>query len=140
MIDLNFLCNIFSISSLNHIGPVILDCEMEISCAQWNHDGSILASGGSFQTKEEEVSVVQFFNPWGLVREKWGKKKIILVISFNILISLFILKHLKTLKLPSNRIRAIAWEGNSLRMVIASDSYIYFANMRTNYKVSFFFS
>ena len=45
---------------------------------------------------------------------------------------------MKTLKIPGNKIRACSWEGNSLRIVIAIDSYIYFANMRPSYKWCYF--
>ena len=47
-----------------------------------------------------------------------------------------LLKHLKTLKIPGNKLKACSWEGNSLRIVIAIDSYIYFANIRPSYKVN----
>ena len=42
---------------------------MDIVCAQWNHDGSVLAIGGvQFgQDQKEEINIIQFFNPWGLV-------------------------------------------------------------------------
>lgn len=84
---------------------------MEIICAQWNHDGSILAIGGTQVIDDKESNICQFYNPWG--------------------------QHLKTLKIPGNKLKACSWEGNSLRIVIAIDSYIYFANIRPNYKVKF---
>jgi WD repeat-containing protein 35 len=90
--------------------PVILDCEMEIICAQWNHDGSILAIGGIQVIDDKEANIIQFFDPWG--------------------------QHLKSLKIPGSRLKACSWESNSLRIVIAIDSLIYFANLRPTYKVS----
>ena len=38
--------------------PVILDCEMEIICAQWNHDGSILAIGGIQVIDDKEANII----------------------------------------------------------------------------------
>ena len=40
---------------------------MQIVCAQWNHDGSVLAIGGIQVTDDKESNLVQFFNPWGTV-------------------------------------------------------------------------
>lgn len=89
-----------------------MDCEMDIMCATWNHDGSVLAVGGMQTIDGKDSNIVQFFNPWG--------------------------QHLKTLKIPGNKLRSCSWEGNSLRIVIAIDSYIYFANMRPSYKWCYF--
>jgi WD repeat-containing protein 35 len=82
---------------------------MEIICAQWNHDGSVLAIGGIQVIDDKEANIIQFFDPWG--------------------------QHLKSLKIPGNRLKACSWESNSLRIVIAIDSLIYFANLRPTYKV-----
>ena len=83
---------------------------MDIVCAHWNHDGSILAIGGIHTVNDKESNLIQFFTPFG--------------------------QHLKTLKVPGNKLKSISWEGNSLRLVIAIDSLIYFAIMRPTYKVS----
>jgi len=92
--------------------PVVMDCQMEIMSAQWNHDGSILAVGGLQSHDGKDYNIVQFFSPWGV--------------------------HLKTLKIPGTKLRSCSWEGNSLRIVIAIDSYIYFANLRPSYKWCYF--
>jgi WD repeat-containing protein 35 len=81
---------------------------MDIVCAQWNHDGSILAIAGITSLNDKESNLIQFFTPFG--------------------------QHLKTLKVPGNKLKSISWEGNSLRLVIAIDSVIYFAIMRPTYK------
>lgn len=39
-------------------------------------------------------------------------------------------EHLRTLKVPGKQISACAWEGGSLRIALAVDSFIYFANIR----------
>lgn len=44
-------------------------------------------------------------------------------------------KHLRTLKVPGKQISALSWEGSGLKIALAVDSYIYFANIRPDYKV-----
>ncbi len=47
-------------------------------------------------------------------------------------------EHLRTLKVPGKQITACAWEGGSLRIALAVDSFIYFANIRCQcYKTLF---
>ncbi|PKU37548.1 wd repeat-containing protein hypothetical protein [Limosa lapponica baueri] len=43
-------------------------------------------------------------------------------------------KHLRTLKVPGKQISALSWEGSGLKIALAVDSYIYFANIRPDYK------
>lgn len=45
------------------------------------------------------------------------------------------LQHLRTLKVPGKHMSGISWEGGGLRIALAVDSYIYFANIRPDYKV-----
>ena len=45
-----------------------MDCQLDVACAQWNHDGSILAVAGTQIQDEKLISLVQFYNPWGQVR------------------------------------------------------------------------
>ena len=47
----------------------------------------------------------------------------------------FVLKHLHTLRIPGKTVSGITWELNSLRIALAVDSFIYFANIRHDYKV-----
>ncbi|XP_017748813.1 PREDICTED: WD repeat-containing protein 35 isoform X2 [Rhinopithecus bieti] len=42
--------------------------------------------------------------------------------------------HLGTLKVPGKEISALSWEGGGLKIALAVDSFIYFANIRPNYK------
>ena len=42
------------------------------------------------------------------------------------------------LRVPGSNINAMTWEGNDLRVALAVDSYIYFANIRPDYKWGFF--
>lgn len=55
---------------------------------------------------------------------------------FDKILSLF--KHLRTLKIPGHEVSALAWEGRSLRIALAVDSFIYFANIRPDYMWCYF--
>ena len=47
-------------------------------------------------------------------------------------------QHLRTLKVPGSGIQALSWEGGSLRVALAVDTFIYFANIRPDYRWGFF--
>ena len=67
---------------------------------------------GTASSEGKDSNVVQFYNPWG--------------------------EHLRTLKVPGKSITACAWEGGSLRIALSVDSFIYFANIRPDYKWAYF--
>lgn len=97
---------------------VLIDTGMELTQVRWNNDGSVLALAGS-QTDAgtrgsggAEVNVVQFYDPFG--------------------------RHLRSLRVPGSRIESLAWEGSGLRICLAVDSHIYFANIRPAYKWGFY--
>ena len=50
----------------------------------------------------------------------------------------FFFQHLRTLKVPGKQITACSWEGGSLRIALAVDSFIYFANIRPDYRWCYF--
>nr|XP_054760120.1 WD repeat-containing protein 35-like [Lytechinus pictus] len=79
-------------------------------CLMWNYHGSALAVAGTQKSlqQDKDVNVVQFYTPFG--------------------------EHLRTLKVPGHGLSAISWEGGGLRIALAVDSYIYFANIRPDYK------
>ncbi|KAF8572309.1 WD repeat-containing protein [Paragonimus westermani] len=100
--------------------PILLDTGIEITCSAWNENGSLLAVAGlqkgiaslqstSGKSAERDVNVVQFYSAFG--------------------------EHLRSICLPGKNLAACAWEGNgSLRLALAVDSLIYFANLRPDYK------
>merc|ERR550514_1462111 len=47
-------------------------------------------------------------------------------------------QHLRTLRVPGLNLRSISWEGNGLRLALAVDSHIFFANIRPDYDWSYF--
>uniref|UniRef100_A0A3Q2X111 WD repeat-containing protein 35 n=1 Tax=Haplochromis burtoni TaxID=8153 RepID=A0A3Q2X111_HAPBU len=89
--------------------PVCIDTLMNVVSIQWNHCGSVLAVAGSLRgAMEKEFNVVQFYTPFG--------------------------EHLRTLKVPGKQMSGVAWEGGGLRIALAVESFIYFANIRPDYK------
>ncbi|CAH8433388.1 unnamed protein product [Schistosoma curassoni] len=89
--------------------PVLLNTGIQITCSCWNEDGSVLAVAGTQMSTDRNINVVQFYNPFG--------------------------HHLSTLLLPGKCLTACTWEGNgSLRLALAVDSFLYFANLRPHYK------
>jgi WD repeat-containing protein 35 len=94
----------------------------------WNHNGSLFAIAGRQYSDEKEVNLVQFYNPFGEVfSDKTSKHNCDIV-----------LQHLRTLKVPGNSISCCVWEGGSLRVALAVDSFVYFANIRPDYKWCYF--
>ncbi|XP_036398203.1 WD repeat-containing protein 35 isoform X2 [Megalops cyprinoides] len=94
----------------NDENPVLIDTGMNVASIQWNQCGSVLAVAGSQKavSMDKDVNVVQFYTPFG--------------------------EHLRTLKVPGKQMTAVSWEGGGLRIGLAVDSFIYFANIRPDYK------
>ncbi|XP_066559744.1 WD repeat-containing protein 35 isoform X2 [Amia ocellicauda] len=94
----------------NDENPVLIDTGMNVVSIQWNRCGSVLAVAGSQRavSQDKDVNVVQFYTPFG--------------------------EHLRTLKVPGKQMTAVSWEGAGLRIGLAVDSFIYFANIRPDYK------
>jgi len=81
----------------------------------WNTNGSVLAVGGVSMSRgpeDKQASQVQFYSPFGA--------------------------HLRTLRVPGSRLSGLTWESGGLRMALAVDSFIYFANVRPDYKWGYF--
>ncbi|KAJ3272616.1 WD repeat-containing protein 35 [Terramyces sp. JEL0728] len=97
--------------------PIIIDTNLKQSKLQWNVNGSILAISGlqyikNNQGEEKETCVVQFWDPFGNVLPY----------------------------VPGKKISSISWENDGLRIALAVDSFIYFANIRPDYRWTFFAS
>ncbi|XP_023690491.1 WD repeat-containing protein 35 isoform X2 [Paramormyrops kingsleyae] len=94
----------------NDENPVLIDTGMTVASIQWNQCGSVLAVSGCQRAAslDKDVNVVQFYTAFG--------------------------EHLRTLKVPGKQITAVSWEGGGLRIALAVDSFIYFANIRPDYK------
>lgn len=99
------------------IAPLILDTSMRYMNIKWNNAGTVLAVAGtqfarSSQGEEKEISVVQFYDPFG--------------------------QYMRSLKVPGKKISSLSWENGGARLSLAVDSFIYFANVRPDYKWTFF--
>ncbi|XP_073941730.1 intraflagellar transport protein Oseg4 [Choristoneura fumiferana] len=81
---------------------------MTIDC-HWNHNGTVLAAAGC---TSDATNVVQFFSAYG--------------------------EHIRTLRVPGGAMRSLTWEKRSLRLAIAIDSFIYFANVKPDHKYAFY--
>lgn len=97
--------------------PVLIDTGMQTVQMKWNTNGSVLAISGSKSVAGQAggkgmAHMVQFYNPQG--------------------------KHLRTLKVPGGGVTSLSWEGGGLRLALAVDSYIYFANLRPDYEWGYF--
>ncbi|NXO27829.1 WDR35 protein, partial [Cisticola juncidis] len=94
----------------NDYNPVLIDAGINVVCIQWNPNGSVLAVAGSLKaaSQDKDVNVVLFYTPFG--------------------------EHLRTLKVPGKQISSLSWEGGGLKIALAVDHYIYFANIRPHYK------
>ncbi|XP_037007685.2 WD repeat-containing protein 35 isoform X2 [Artibeus jamaicensis] len=94
----------------NDQNPVLIDTNMFVVSIQWNHTGSVLAVAGSQRAaaQEGDANIVQFYTPFG--------------------------ESLGTLKVSGKQISALSWEGGGLKIALAVDYFIYFANIRPDYK------
>ncbi|CAB3231082.1 unnamed protein product [Arctia plantaginis] len=100
---------ILLLKNCNEEGSALVETNMSIIDCHWNHNGSILAAAGCTADK---TNVVQFFGAYG--------------------------EHIRTLRVPGGSMRALSWERKSLRLAIAIDSFIYFANVKMDHKYAFY--
>ncbi|KAG2494620.1 hypothetical protein HYH03_007139 [Edaphochlamys debaryana] len=95
---------------------VCIDTGIKPVKVKWNMNGTILAVAGfqmsSAVAEGKELWMVQFYNHNG--------------------------EHMRTLRVPGGGISGISWEGNGLRLSLSVDSYVYFANVRPDYKWGYF--
>jgi len=95
--------------------PVLLDTQLRCTGLKWDPNGSVVAIAGiqaQGAANDREVGVVQFYAPSG--------------------------QHLRSLRVPGQNLRAISWEGSGLRLALAVDSHIFFANIRPDYLWGYF--
>lgn len=93
--------------------PIIVDAGIQAVDCQWNHDGTIIAiCGVKTSVVEKDMNLVKFYTANGTL--------------------------IRTMKIPGREIAALAWEGRSLRVALAVDSFIYFANIRPDYMWCYF--
>lgn len=97
---------------------IVFDTGLRTSRIAWNNDGTVLAVAGSLMTTDpndgasKEQATVHFYSMFG--------------------------HHLRTLRVPGPMVNAISWEAGGLRLAIAVESYVYFSNVRPDYRWSAF--
>uniref|UniRef100_A0A7S0R8E2 Anaphase-promoting complex subunit 4 WD40 domain-containing protein n=1 Tax=Chlamydomonas leiostraca TaxID=1034604 RepID=A0A7S0R8E2_9CHLO len=95
---------------------VCIDTGIKPCKCKWNCNGTVLAVAGyqlsGNASEARELWMVQFYNYMG--------------------------EHLRTLRVPGSGISGLSWEGNGLRLALAVDSFVYFANVRPDYKWGYF--
>ncbi|CAE7432828.1 Wdr35 [Symbiodinium pilosum] len=96
--------------------PVLLDTQLRCTGLKWDPNGSVIAIAGvqsqGAAAADREVGIVQFYAPSG--------------------------QHLRSLRVPGQNLRSISWEGSGLRLALAVDSHIFFANIRPDYLWGYF--
>ena len=95
--------------------PYLIDTGLKVSSIEWNPQGTMIAFAGLplMPTQSDKPIVsVQFYSHTG--------------------------DHLRTLRVPGSECGGVSWEGNGLRVSLAVDSFIFFANVRPNYQAAYF--
>ena len=99
--------------------PVLITTGLKRVCAcKWNAKGDVLAVAGTQSVvsksteRRQEMSMILFYTPNG--------------------------QHLRTLKVSSSPINTLSWERSGLRIALTVENYIFFANVRPDYKWAFF--
>jgi len=80
---------------------------MHINSAKWSPNGQIIAVAGS-SLETDNKGCVNFYSPNGNL--------------------------LRTLKLPSNPLVSVCYEGNGLRLALAVDANLFFAMIKPEYR------
>ena len=101
-------------SSIGDDKPYIVDGGIPVQFIAWNPQGTVLAVSAVTPTATPDASVIvtQFFSNEGI--------------------------HLRTLRVAGKQCGGLTWEGGGLRVAIAVDSSVYFANVRPDYKYCYF--
>ena len=95
--------------------PILIDTCMFIKSIKWNPNGNVLAVAGSLlDAPEGNKGTVQFYSPLG--------------------------QHIRSLRVPSYSgiVNSVSWEGYGMRVCLAVDSNILFANIQPNYMWGYF--
>ena len=93
--------------------PIVLRTGLRISHIKWNSFGTVISVAGRMLVDEgKEINEVHFYSPFG-----------------NLMCSL---------RVPGTTINAMTWEESGLRIALAVDSFMYFANIRHEHRWGFF--
>jgi WD repeat-containing protein 35 len=101
--------------NLTDDNPIVMDTNMLIKSVKWSPNGNVLAVAGSLlDAPENSKGIVQFYNCNGV--------------------------HLRSLRVPTftGLVNSVTWESFGLRIALAVDSNILFANIQPDYMWGFF--
>ncbi len=102
--------------------PIVFDSELEVNNCHWNPDGTIIAIGGLYRQNRNKNRDDKGASP-----ERGGKS--INMIKFYDAYGV----PLRLLKIPGEALRGFSWEASNLRLALAVDHFIFFANVRPRY-------
>lgn len=101
---------------VNDETPIIVDTRLVATCGDWSPNGMYVAVGGQptliGQQSKQEFDQVNIFDQMG--------------------------KLLQQIKIPGSPVTSLSWDFLSLRLAIGAGAHVYFANLRPQYKYSFF--
>lgn len=103
-----------SIRFSSNTDPILIDTGLTLNGVAWNPFGSILAVCGAQDIvdrgdgERRRVNQIQFYDNSG--------------------------NHLRTLRVPGTNLTGFDWDNTGLRLALTVDSYIFFANVRPDYK------
>lgn len=94
------------------LNPVIVDTEMTATFCKWDSSGAVLAVTGAQKSsrgtgENKTVNVIKFYDAYG--------------------------RFLRSIRIPGDSLTSMTWEGSGLRLAVAVDSHIFFANIRPAY-------
>ena len=100
------------------VNPILIDTELEVKSCKWSPDGSILSvigtdssalSASNKPSKDDgrRTNYIKFYSSTGHL--------------------------LRQVRVPGENVNAVTWEASSLRIALAVDAFIFFANVRPSY-------
>lgn len=100
--------------------PIIFHSDLKLRSCKWNPSGMVLALSGNTTPPEgaqhdpnfKSLSMLKFYSRYGVL--------------------------LRAMRIPGEDIACLTWEGSGLRIALAVDSFIYFANVRPAYTWCYF--
>jgi WD repeat-containing protein 35 len=115
-----FDCGFAQISTgEDDIDPIIIDTELSLKSCKWSPDGSVISFIGSQNKtntsskrsnkdeREKQTNYIKFYSSNG--------------------------RFLRQVRIPGDDINSITWEQSGLRIGLAVDAFIFFANVRVSY-------
>ena len=93
--------------------PVIIDADLTVICCKWDSSGLVLAVAGTHKQ----------------LMQRGGEHKVVNIVKFYDTSG----NYLRSIRIPGESLTALSWEGTGLRLALAVDSFIFFANVRPAY-------